>query len=82
MFNKPNKPAATSAVSRPEPMDTPRKAIACSLIAENVSLEGDLVSERHRSSHSSVVPPQPRTYAESTGRSGSSGPTSAALMES
>ena len=44
--------------------------------------DGDLVSERHRSSHSSVVPPQPRTYAESTGRSGSAGPTSAALMES
>ena len=44
--------------------------------------DGDLVSERHRSSHSSVVPPQPLTYAESTGRSGSAGPTSAALMES
>jgi cytoskeletal protein CcmA (bactofilin family) len=45
MFNKPNKPASLSSSSRPEPMDTPRKAIACSLIAENVSLEGDLVSE-------------------------------------
>jgi len=44
--------------------------------------DGVLVSERHRSSHSSVVPPQPLTNAESTGRSGSAGPTSAALMES
>ncbi|MGZ3378365.1 MAG: bactofilin family protein [Phenylobacterium sp.] len=44
MFSKPNKPAA-SASSRPEPMEPPRKAIACSLIAENVSLEGDMVSE-------------------------------------
>ena len=41
---------------------------------------GALVSERHRSSHSSMVPPQPLTYAESTGRSGSVGPVSAALM--
>ena len=45
MFNKPSKPATTSSSSRPEPMDAPRKAIACSLIAENVSLEGDLVSD-------------------------------------
>ncbi len=45
MFNKPNKPAGTTSASRPELMDPPRKAIACSLIAENVSLEGDLVSE-------------------------------------
>lgn len=44
--------------------------------------DGDLVSARHRSSHSSVVPPQPLTNAMSTGRSGSEGPTSAALMES
>jgi cytoskeletal protein CcmA (bactofilin family) len=44
MFSKPNKPAASSA--RSEAAETPaRKAIACSLIAENVSLEGDLASD-------------------------------------
>ena len=31
--------------------------------AADTGRDGDLVSERHRSSHSSVVPPQPRTYA-------------------
>jgi hypothetical protein len=50
--------------------------------AAGTGRDGVLVSERQRSSHSSVVPPQPRTYAESTGNSGSPGPTSAALMES
>jgi cytoskeletal protein CcmA (bactofilin family) len=44
MFNKPSKPA-TTASHRAEPMDATRKAIACSLIAQNVSLEGDLVSD-------------------------------------
>jgi cytoskeletal protein CcmA (bactofilin family) len=44
MFSKPNKPSSASS-SRPDAPDAPRKAIACSLIAENVSLEGDLVSE-------------------------------------
>ena len=40
MFSKPSKSA-----SSPEAPDTPaRKAVACSLIAENVSLEGDLAS--------------------------------------
>jgi cytoskeletal protein CcmA (bactofilin family) len=44
MFSKPNKPVSTAA--RPETVETPtRKAIACSLIAENVSLEGDLASD-------------------------------------
>ena len=43
---------------------------------------GVCVSDRHRSSHSSMVPPQPLTYADSTGRSGSAGPASAALMQS
>ena len=42
MFSKPSSPAAT----RPAGADTPaRKPIACSLIAENVSLEGDLVCD-------------------------------------
>ena len=42
MFSKPNKPASSP---RPEAPDAPtRKPIACSLIAENVSLEGDLAS--------------------------------------
>ena len=50
--------------------------------AAGTGRDGVLVSERQRSSHSSVVPPQPRTYAESTGNSGSPGPTSAARMES
>ena len=48
MFSKPNKPATTASApssGRADPMDAPRKAIACSLIAENVSLEGDLVSD-------------------------------------
>jgi cytoskeletal protein CcmA (bactofilin family) len=45
MFSKPNKPSSTPA-SRADSAETPaRKAIACSLIAENVSLTGDLVSD-------------------------------------
>jgi cytoskeletal protein CcmA (bactofilin family) len=44
MFSKPNRPASTSA--RPENAEAlARKPIACSLIAENVSLEGDLASD-------------------------------------
>lgn len=44
MFSKPSKPASSSP--RPESAEAPvRKAIACSLIAENVSLEGDLASD-------------------------------------
>jgi len=43
---------------------------------------GELVSPRHRSSHSVTGPPQPRTYAESTGSSGSAGPASAARIAS
>jgi cytoskeletal protein CcmA (bactofilin family) len=43
MFSKPNKP--TSANARPETADTPRKALPCSLIAENVSVDGDLASD-------------------------------------
>ena len=44
MFSKPNSP--TSSQTRPDSSDSPaRKAIACSLIAENVSLEGDLASD-------------------------------------
>jgi len=45
MFSKPTKPA--KAVStRPEGPEAPaRKPIACSLIAENVSMVGDLASE-------------------------------------
>ena len=44
MFSKPNSP--TSSQTRPDGPDSPaRKAIACSLIAENVSLEGDLASD-------------------------------------
>ena len=43
MFSKPNKP--TSA-ARSDSAETPaRKPIACSLIAENVVLEGDLASD-------------------------------------
>jgi cytoskeletal protein CcmA (bactofilin family) len=42
MFSKPSKSASSA---RPELQDAPaRKAVACSLIAENVSLEGDLAS--------------------------------------
>jgi cytoskeletal protein CcmA (bactofilin family) len=44
MFSKPSKPANTSA--RPDSLEAPaRKALACSLIAENVSLAGDLASD-------------------------------------
>jgi cytoskeletal protein CcmA (bactofilin family) len=43
MFSKPNKPA--SAAARLESPDAPRKAIACSLIAENVRVDGDLASD-------------------------------------
>jgi cytoskeletal protein CcmA (bactofilin family) len=44
MFSKPSKAVSISA--RPESAEAPaRKAIACSLIAENVSLEGDLASD-------------------------------------
>ena len=44
MFSKPAKPTATS--SRTEASEpAARKPIACSLIAENVSLTGDLVSD-------------------------------------
>jgi cytoskeletal protein CcmA (bactofilin family) len=43
MFSKPSKSAASSA--RAELAEPARKAIACSLIAENVSLEGDLTSD-------------------------------------
>ncbi len=44
MFSKPTKPASSG---RPENTDATlaRKAIACSLIAENVSLEGNLASD-------------------------------------
>jgi cytoskeletal protein CcmA (bactofilin family) len=44
MFSKPSKPANASA--RPELADAgPRKAIAMSLIAENVSVDGDIASD-------------------------------------
>ena len=43
MFSKPNKPVSTAA--RPENAETPRKALPCSLIAENVSVDGDLASD-------------------------------------
>ena len=47
MFSKPAAKAETTFPARPETSEVsaPRKAIACSLIAENVSLEGDLASD-------------------------------------
>ena len=42
MFSKPTRPAAIRADA---PESPPRKPIACSLIAENVSMVGDLASE-------------------------------------
>jgi hypothetical protein len=51
-------------------------------LAPSSGTDGALFSDRQRSSHSSVVPPQARTNADSTGRSGSAGPTSAALIKS
>jgi cytoskeletal protein CcmA (bactofilin family) len=44
MFSKPSKPTTASA-TRPEALETPRKALPCSLIAENVSVDGDLSSD-------------------------------------
>ncbi|HEY3949370.1 polymer-forming cytoskeletal protein [Phenylobacterium sp.] len=44
MFSKPTtKPS--SAAARPDALEPPKKAIACSLIAENVRVEGDLASD-------------------------------------
>ncbi|HZZ32579.1 MAG TPA: polymer-forming cytoskeletal protein [Phenylobacterium sp.] len=43
MFSKPAK--ATSTTSRLDALEAPRKAIAMSLIAENVSVDGDIASE-------------------------------------
>jgi hypothetical protein len=74
-------PSATRLV---DPMRAP--AVAASehpaVLTGSSGRAGELVSVRHRSSQSPTVPPQPRTYAESTGRSGSAGPASAALMAS
>ncbi|MBS0333610.1 MAG: polymer-forming cytoskeletal protein [Proteobacteria bacterium] len=43
MFSKPNKP--TSTAGRSDAPEAPRRPVACSLIAENVRLAGDLVSD-------------------------------------
>jgi len=44
MFSKPN--SATASAARPDSPEAPaRKPIACSLIAENVALVGDLASD-------------------------------------
>jgi len=43
MFSKPTKPASSTRPESAEP--SARKALACSLIAENVSLDGNLVSD-------------------------------------
>ena len=76
--------SGVSATGDTAPMRAPALAAADrpALRAVSTGRDGVLVSDRHRSSHSSVVPPQPLTYAESTGRSGSDGPSSAALMKS
>jgi hypothetical protein len=76
---------AGSGASPPgEPAPTSAPAVAAveypADLAGSSDSAGVFVSIRHRSSHSSTVPPQPLTYAESTGRSGSPGPASAALM--
>jgi cytoskeletal protein CcmA (bactofilin family) len=42
MFSKPDRPASPLRAEAP---DASRKAIACSLIAQNVSLQGDLASD-------------------------------------
>lgn len=74
--------SGTSATWAAEPMRAPAEA-AVDAPADRVESSGRagvFVSDRHRSSHSSTVPPQPLTYAASIGRSGSAGPISAALM--
>ncbi len=43
MFSKPNKPSQVAA--RSEAFEPPRKALPCSLIAENVKVDGDLASD-------------------------------------
>ncbi|THD59657.1 polymer-forming cytoskeletal protein [Phenylobacterium sp.] len=43
MFSKPNKPS--SAAVRLESPEAARKVLACSLIAENVRVDGDLASD-------------------------------------
>ncbi len=43
MFSKPSKAASSSA--RTEALEAPRKSLPCSLIAENVSVDGDLASD-------------------------------------
>jgi hypothetical protein len=76
--------SGVSATGLVEPMRAPAEAAVehPAGLASSSGRVGALVSDRHRSSHTSVVPPHPLTYAESTGRSGSVGPTSAALMRS
>lgn len=74
--------SGTSATWAAEPMRAPAEAAidAPADRVEGSGRAGVFVSDRHRSSHSSTVPPQPLTYAASIGRSGSAGPISAALM--
>lgn len=43
MYSKQNKPS--SAAARPDALEPPKKVIACSLIAENLRVDGDLASE-------------------------------------
>jgi hypothetical protein len=76
--------SGVSVTGPTEPMRAPAAAAAepPACRASDTGRDGVLVSERHRSSHSCAEPPQPLTYAESTGRSGSAGPASAALMQS
>lgn len=73
-----------SAAAEAAPMRAPASAASEQPAARAISigLAGEPVTARHRSSHSDRGPPQPRTYAESTGRSGSPGPASAALTTS
>src|SRR6201986_795596 len=44
MFSKPNSKPTTSA-TRPDALEPPRKSLPCSLIAENVSVAGDISSD-------------------------------------
>ena len=74
--------SGTSAIGETDPMRAPAVA-AVEHPADRVGSSaraGVFVRDRHRSSHSSTVPPQPLTYAASNGRSGRAGPASAPRM--
>lgn len=45
MFSKPSRPSKSNSTTRADALEAPRKPIAMSLIAENVSVDGDIASD-------------------------------------